>query len=26
VAYLEAPYRPHELVGPLTAEQTDYQR
>lgn len=26
VAYLEAPYRPHELVGPLTAEETDYQR
>lgn len=26
VAYLEAPYLPHELVGPLTADETDYQR
>lgn len=26
VAYLEEPYRPHELVGPLTRDQMDYQR
>lgn len=26
VHYLEAPYQPHELVGPLTANQMDYQR
>lgn len=26
VAYLEAPYLPHELVGPLMADETDYQR
>lgn len=26
VTYLEEPYLPHELVGPLTADDTDYQR
>jgi len=26
IHYLEAPYQPHELVGPLTANQMDYQR
>lgn len=26
VSYLEAPYAPHELVGPLASDQMDYQR
>ncbi|UIF28998.1 aldo/keto reductase [Levilactobacillus brevis] len=26
VQYLETPYRPHEVVGPFTVSQTDYQR
>ncbi|NLR10424.1 MULTISPECIES: aldo/keto reductase [Lactobacillaceae] len=26
VQYLEEPYLPHEVVGPFTASQTDYQR
>jgi len=26
INYLEAPYAPHELVGPLASDQMDYQR